>query len=184
MRLFVAVDIENRLKEKISAIIHELQKAHADVKWVGIGQLHITLKFLGELREPDVKEIVKRLETIANGFPQFQMGLQGVGFFGNEKYVRTVWIGVQQGNQELAQMMKLCEQELGQFKKGDYEPKPHLTIGRVAAGRNRDALLRGIQNQENREIGTMPVRQLVLKQSVLTSTGPVYTDLQTFSIKT
>jgi len=173
MRLFIAVDLADELREKFNPIISALGRFN--VKTVELKNLHITLKFLGEVSERMLPLIDSKLKEIE--FSPFKIKFNGIGYFPNEKNPRVVWVGVE--GDELKKLADEVEQRMKKlgFKK-DKDFHPHLTVGRV---KRLDKSERGklIKEMEtfNTEWGEMIVDKFKLKKSTLTPKGPIYEDV-------
>lgn len=177
VRAFIAVDIES--EETIKNIIslqRELEK-FGKFKIVSPENLHITLKFLGEI-DPSkvdlVSEILGRLE--AEGFT---IELKGVGCFPSPSRPNVVWIGVTEGYEQLMHIWKFVEDNLSRhgFQRERRGFKPHLTVARVKFIINRQGFRRLVETHRNLKLGKEKVRTVKLKKSTLTPTGPIYSDL-------
>lgn len=180
MRLFIAIDIPENIKEKILEIQRRLDKKEFDIKFVELENLHITLKFLGEVHEDKINEIKERVYKIAKNFYKFKINLQGFGYFGSEKYIKVLWIDVKDNKEKLIKLMNLLNRELENIKMENYPLNPHLTVGRVRSGKNKEKLLFIVKNLHNVKIGEVYVKEIKLKQSILTKHGPVYKDIERF----
>ena len=183
MRAFLAAEINEELKEKISDVQKQLMEADAPVKFVEPHNLHFTFKFFGEIDGEKSEEIVSAVETkIQNYFP-FEIFIKGVGVFPNPRYIRVLWLGVEDSEPFSKLQMDLDEdfKKMGFKKERSYVP--HLTMGRVRGAKNKDALLSKIEELEDVEIGKMKIDKLLLKESVLKrDSGPVYTTINEFNL--
>jgi len=184
MRLFLAVEVVEDIRRKIGEVINEIKELNADVKFTKIENLHYTLKFLGEVYEQHVNGIEKIIiDTIRNKpIKPFDLSIQGFGFFGNSSHIRAIWIDSEQGHEELVKLAKAMNEALNHIRRDDREPKPHLTVGRVRSDKNNEKLLEKIKLLTNVKFGYMHVKQIKLKQSVLSTEGPYYTDLKAFEL--
>jgi len=183
MRLFVAIDLEKDLKRGIENIEKNIRGCGCDVKLVEPDNLHITVKFLGEVPESGVNDIEGKISGALKNVKQFQIGFQGVGFFGRPDYIRTIWIGIQEGREELVKLIENMNKCLNCIRREVHNPNPHLTIGRVKSGREKEKLLETIREMKNVKLGRMPVKFVKLKKSTLTEKGPVYADLNVFELE-
>ena len=173
MRLFIGIDIPNKLREKIA----EMQKELKNVKIVEKGNLHITLKFLGNV--DDVERVINKLKEI--DFQRFSINLRRVGTFPNENYIKVVWIGC--NSPELVQLVRIVDQrmsEIGFPKEGRYVP--HLTIARVKRKPTED-LRKFLKKYNSVDLGSFVVSKIKLKKSTLTPRGPIYEDIFSKSLQ-
>ena len=93
MRLFVALDIEPQIRERIAAFMNEVRGLAPGVRWVQVESLHVTLKFIGEQPDAIAPDIEKVLRGVSAG--AFQLSFRGTGFFPSEKSARVFWIGIE-----------------------------------------------------------------------------------------
>lgn len=135
MRLFIAFDIPEGIIKKLVFVQKQI-KADAKITWVDAKNMHMTLKFLGEVNEDKVNDVKKRLGKVA--FNKFDAELSGIGVFPSENYIRVIWVGFKDEKQ-MKELAKSINEQLPEFK-DEYEFKAHLTIGRVRFVRDREEL--------------------------------------------
>ena len=178
VRCFIAVEVEDAaILDAIGRVQAGLKGTGADLKAVERENVHLTLRFLGDVEEgiiEDVKELVSGVE-----FEPFPMELEGVGAFPNLRRPRVVWVGVTRGAEELKGIFNDVEPPLVEmgFRPEGRGFRPHITIARVRSGRNRAQLVEEVINRQREGFGGFEVRSIKLKKSVLTPRGPVYTTL-------
>ncbi|MFH1445041.1 MAG: RNA 2',3'-cyclic phosphodiesterase [Nanoarchaeota archaeon] len=183
MRLFIAVDLDAEITEKIENEINPIRKKGVDVAFTLPENLHITMKFLGEVAEQQIEKLKEDVSSTLSGVKQFKVDIKGMGYFGRPDFMKIVWLGISEGRSELVNMIRALNTSLDYLRSEDYEPHPHITIGRVKTGKNKDVLLHEVESKRNLEIGKMLVKQIKLKQSELTDKGPVYSDLMTIKLR-
>lgn len=184
MRAFLAAEIDEELKDKISKVQERLKEADAPVKFVEPYNLHFTFKFFGEIDEEKTEKISSAVENKVQNYGPFEMFIKGVGVFPNPRYIRVLWLGVEDSEPFSKLQMDLDEDfvKLGFKKERSYVP--HLTMGRVRGAKNKDALISKINELKEVEIGKMKIEKLLLKESVLRrDTGPVYTTVKEFDLR-
>ncbi len=180
IRSFISVDITDQvLLDKIVKIQQALLETGADLKLVEPENLHLTLRFLGEIPKPTLELVREELKSLR--FNQFKLNLQGTGAFPNLRRINVVWIGIKEGEENLKEIAKKVESML---KKLGFPPdpkgfSPHLTIARVRTGKNKDRLVSFIEKFRDYEVGWMTVDSVRLKKSTLTPKGPIYTTIDT-----
>jgi 2'-5' RNA ligase len=182
MRLFIAIDLDERVRGEIAKVINRLEKGGFDVKWVEPRNVHITLKFLGEVREDLVAGVKERVSGVLRDVKGFSIRIGNLGYFGSPGYVRVIWVDILEGRESLVKLSGLLDRELGDIRKSEHGPSPHLTIGRVRSGRKRDELLREIRYMKDVKLCELDVNDVKLKRSVLDEGGPVYSDLEVFRL--
>lgn len=184
MRLFIAVDLSKSLKEKLSALQEKLKASSADVKWVEKQNLHITLKFLGEVPESRLEEIRQKLEAVSKEHDAFKVEIAGSGGFPGLKSIRVVWAGIKDGVEYLARLIKNIEnkmEELG-FPKEERVFKGHLTLGRTRSPKNKEKLHELLIKEQEINMGTEAVEKITLFQSILSKKGPEYKVVREFPL--
>ncbi|UCG95750.1 MAG: RNA 2',3'-cyclic phosphodiesterase [archaeon] len=179
MRCFVAVDLNRDLAKQVEDIQREITNLNVDVKFVEPENLHFTLRFLGEVNESEADAIERSIGECLRGFYAFKISIHGLGYFGIPRYIRTLWLDVNEGKDEFVKLMKNVNMCL---KMGEENKSVHLTIGRVKSGKNRESLLNFINKSKDVKIGEMVVKDVKLKSSVLGRSGPVYSDLFVFKL--
>ncbi len=179
VRSFIAFDIENdAVLKKLAETQSMLAKTGADLKLVEPKNIHVTLRFLGNITQSMIGEIFEKMKTVQ--FIPFNVKIHGLGAFPNPHYANVVWVGITEGSDQLRSVfsqLEPCLQRLG-FSPDSKGFSPHLTIARVRSGRNKAELGRFISDNANQEIGVMRAECLRLKKSDLTSKGPVYSTLK------
>lgn len=180
-RGFIAVDIE--ISPKIKEIVSDLNNSGANIKLVEPKNMHITLKFLGETDEKSISEIKDIMEKSVENIEPFEIKLKDTGVFPNENYIKVIWIGLEQ-YEKLAEITKNIDQKLSEigFKKEKRGFSPHLTIGRVKSGRNKDKILHILNKYRDNEFNDFIIDSIKLMKSELTPEGPIYTTLEEVNI--
>jgi 2'-5' RNA ligase len=194
MRLFVALDIDDAIRERIVRFVEGVQGFASEARWMKPESLHVTLKFIGEQPEAAVEAIKQALATISSGAPEIQFG--GYGFFPTAKSARVFWIGMEAGPQ-LAALAAAIDEKMATLgiPKEDRAYSPHLTLARGsgASGSPRrhkgDGPNRTFQHLQDKlsalptpEFGTMTAREFFLYQSQLSPKGSKYTKLARFAL--
>lgn len=183
IRAFIAIELEKELKQAISQVTEDFLQAKADIKWVERQNIHITLKFLGSIEEKQIDIAKHCLSEIANSFNFFSMSLKGVGTFPEKGIPRVIWIGADEGKNELERCASLIENFLVKegFKKEDRPFTPHTTIGRVRSPLNTALLKAKLKHYENFFFGSQLVKEISFFRSDLTKSGPIYSPIARFS---
>jgi 2'-5' RNA ligase len=181
IRSFIAFDIENELVlKKITEAQNLLVKTGADLKLVEPKNIHVTLRFLGNIYPETAEKIFLEMKKVQ--FALFDIKLQGLGAFPNVRYPRVVWAGMTQGAEQLKSIFSQLEPRLRSlgFQPDPKGFSPHLTIARVKSGRNKVELAKFLTENANYEFGTVKAECLRLKRSDLTPKGPIYSTLKEF----
>jgi len=180
MRAFLGISIPEDLKQKIMQIQDNF--SDFDIKFVETENLHFNLRFFEEIEDDRIEGLKKSLEEVCKSFEPFEINITGLGFFPNKNYIRVIWIGVKEGHEQFVAFASTIDNALNNFgflREENFVP--HLTLGRVRSGRNKNELLLAIRKLENLEIGKMKINEIKLFQSILTRNGPVYKEV--FTIK-
>lgn len=179
IRAFIAVELPDALRQEVASLQNDLQSAGADIKWVETNNLHLTLKFLGNIEEAQVPALKEALETATRPLTPFTLHLEGIGAFPRTTSPRVVWVGVTEGEKplvELAQAVGNACSGLG-FPAEDRPFSAHLTIGRVRSRDRLAPLIKKLQVAEFRGGTPAPIGKVILFQSTLSPHGPAYTPL-------
>jgi 2'-5' RNA ligase len=177
VRAFLALDVSAEIKDKLMEVENRVGRSGADVKLVEKENLHVTMKFLGDVTNDAVDKIYEVMRGVREGM--FPMEVRGTGVFPNQRMVRVLWAGVGAGSDKVISVFRQLDSgvaQLGFGKERDFTP--HVTIGRVRSPRNRDELLRAMEKYSGESFGITVVDKVVLKKSVLTSSGPIYSNLR------
>lgn len=190
IRAFIAIELPEELKQQIAALQENLKRSGADVKWVEPRNLHLTLKFLGNIEEAQVAPLTEALRSSRLLPPPFSLTFEGIGAFPKTTSPRVIWVGLTKGCKELERLVEAVETvcEEARFPKEERPFKAHLTIGRLPARRTarqagirwRDRLallIKRIQVAEFRSSSSARIDRLILFQSTLSPQGPTYTPL-------
>jgi 2'-5' RNA ligase len=185
IRAFIAIKIPEDILDQITQIQNVLRGSGASVKWVEPENIHLTLKFLGDILEPQVEEIARVMQESTEGVCPFQISISQVGAFPNLRYPRVIWVGVQDVQEALHKIQHRLENGLNALgfaiEEGVF--KPHITLGRVKSQKNKSNLLRTAEPLVNAQLGTLRVTHLYLFQSDLKPTGSEYIVLRSIDLK-
>ena len=179
IRSFVAFDIDNDLVvRRFSEIQELLHKTGADLKLVQPENIHITMRFLGNISPGIVDLIHEAMKKVA--FVPFDVDIRGLGAFPNLGHVNVIWAGIGKGSDDLRNIFDQLEPRLRGlgFTPDTKGFSPHLTLVRVRTGRTKAELIQSIGDLADYEFGTIKAICLKLKESVLTPKGPTYTTLR------
>ncbi len=182
MRTFIGIDVPGFITDNLQEIQREI-KSISNAKLVDPENMHITLKFLGEIQESQVSEIGKELEKIGSEFGSFKVRFKGMGCFPSLKYIRVVWIGIEEGTKEVLGIQSRIDDELKSYGfKKEKKYHPHFTIARIKDFKGKKELVSLIENKKGIEVGEFQVKEINFKKSTLTRKGPVYEDLLNISL--
>lgn len=181
-RLFIAVDISDKFRSIASRILRDLC-ASGPTKGISLVKpenLHVTIKFLGEMEEPTEGKLTGLLTDIASQFPPFRLKIYRIELLGK----RVISMKIAGDTPTLFDLEKRLDVEcesLG-FKREGRRFHPHLTLARIRDRRNAHAVIREFSNVQVEPV-EFDVRELVLYESRLTPSGPVYSKLGVFALQ-
>jgi len=184
IRTFLAIELPKKIIDQIRDIQNDLRSSVYQVKWVRPENIHLTLKFFGNIEEKTIEEISRVIKGVASKVDTFDLDVRGIGVFPNISRPRVVWVGVESADQNLDLLHKEVEVTL---EKIGFEPEgrkfaPHLTLGRVKSLKDKRRLIDQVQMFKGCELGSFNVENLFLFKSDLRPSGAVYTKLSTFDL--
>ncbi len=180
VRAFISIDIEEPvLVSRLVQLRDAIVATGVPMKPVEDENLHITLRFLGEIPASLVDEIYNNV-LAKLVFEKFRIKLVGLGAFPHVTRPRVVWVGVRDGSEILQKIYEEIERGLRRlgFKPEREQFVPHVTLARIKGSRNIERLVKMLQEYSEFEIGEMVVESIRLKQSILTPRGPIYRTLR------
>jgi len=181
IRSFIAFDMDNEsVLKKITEIQGLLARTGADLKLVEPKNIHVTLRFLGNITPATADKIHEEMKKVQ--FTPFTVKIHGTGAFPDMRYPRVAWAGITEGADRLRSIFNQLEPHLRSlgFAPDSKGFSPHLTIARVKSGRNKAELAKCLTENANYEFGTINAVCLRLKRSELTPRGPIYSTLKEF----
>jgi 2'-5' RNA ligase len=181
IRSFLAFDIENTtLLNRLADSQRQLLQTGADLKLVEPQNIHITIRFLGNITPAMAEKVFEEMKQVQ--FTPFNVQLKGLGAFPNPRYPRVIWAGMPTGAEQLKSVFSQIEPKLRNlgFTPDHRGFSPHLTIARVRSGRNKQQLAEFLTKNANYKFGAVNARCLRLKKSALTPRGPIYTTLNEY----
>ena len=178
MRVFIAVDLSNEIRNALREVQHELRPLSDSARWVAPESIHITLKFLGEVPEKRIEEIDAQLAGLS--WKPFTVTVRGVGFFPGNRSPRVVWAGMEAPTmQGLAEQLDTRMERLG-FEKEKRAFRPHITLARASDTRMDSSLVTAAAKFEEHEFGAFVVDRVFLFRSTLKASGAIYEKLKEY----
>ncbi|MHA1993904.1 MAG: RNA 2',3'-cyclic phosphodiesterase [Candidatus Hodarchaeales archaeon] len=184
VRCFVCVEISDPMNiQTIENVLAKL-KLIKGIRPVKTNQLHLTLKFLGEISEKKLPRISEQLETIK--IPSFSLKFSNIGCFPNNVRPRVIWTGISKGQQELTTLAQEVDTKLNEIglPKEKRQFSPHLTLGRVKklTEETKQDIRQFFQEMATLTGEEESIHQFTFKESTLTPTGAIYKDLATIPL--
>lgn len=181
--MFIAIDLSPSTTGRVQKLVAELSAAEARVKWIETKNLHMTLKFLGNVDEMDMVALCKALDAVAKEVEPFDIELGGVGAFPDPRFARTLWLGLLRGAEEIMELHKTLDAKLRPlgFRSEERAFKPHLTIGRVQDSEQSvfDDLATRLAALKDFHGGVSDVSEVTLFANDPRRDGPAYDPLHT-----
>ncbi len=183
-RIFIAlkVEAEESLLKMISTLKSRL--SNESIKWTNPDNIHITLSFLGDTEENLIKVIKTMLNEKCKGSGKFELIIRGSGVFKNLSDPRIIWIGIEPSEKlmRLNGFIMKGLKELG-INTEERPFKPHLTIGRIKHLNDKKSLEAVMEKYQDSEIQNTGVNEVILYESILLQSGPVYKPIAKFSLE-
>jgi 2'-5' RNA ligase len=187
MRVFIAIDIDKQIRAGLNRLQRELISktnfGKSDVKWVEPDNIHLTLKFLGEIKDEQVVNVCNIVKDVAELHQSFELAVESVGCFGGRS-AKVLWVGLGEGSNNLLQLQKDLDEQLAL---ADWPPEEreftgHLTLCRVKNPKAGFELVEIIKDFKDFKLGDMSVDSVRVYQSQLTPSGPIYTVLGEYKL--
>jgi 2'-5' RNA ligase len=185
MRCFVAIELPARVREQLAELQARLREMDRLVRWVRPEQIHLTLKFLGEVPDPQVPKVCSAVAKTAAQLTAIPFDIGGVGCFPGNGPARIVWTGIVGPPTELVASHTACERVLANlgYPPEDRDFRPHLTIGRSREPRGAREIRNLLNGIGDFKCDPFTARELTILQSVLDRAGPTYTVLTRAAFK-
>jgi 2'-5' RNA ligase len=178
VRTFLAIDLPSKQRKILEEHQGRWKYVKADVRWIYPSNMHLTLKFLGEIQESNTERVIAVCKDVCGLYSGFSLFLNGTGIFSNLRRPRVLWIGIGGEVDILCKLQDSIETALEKkgFPREGRVFKPHLTAGRIRSPRR---LLRLLEVFAKDEIVTKPfiVEEVIVYKSRLTPRGPLYSPL-------
>ncbi|GAG11806.1 unnamed protein product [marine sediment metagenome] len=188
MRCFIAIDIGEEIRRALSDLQRKVQDAaqlnRGCVRWVKPENIHLTLKFLGEIKDQKSIEVCDIVADVVSGHNCFELGIESLGHFGGRN-ARALWVGTGAGSDNLCRLQKDLEQRLASagWPEDEREFAGHLTLCRIKDNRAGIKLAQTAEEYKNLKLGTVRVDSVSVYHSRLTPAGPVYTVLGNYKLQ-
>lgn len=183
MRTFIAIEVPEPVRLAVAALSQRLQARNVRASWVKPENMHLTLRFLGDIAEDDIEPLVERLAGgYANQTP-FTLYVRGTGAFPNLKRPSVVWVGMGPVEGVLTEVHAVAEdaaRSIG-LPPDNKRFHPHLTLARIRVDRQAAPLAAAVEAEKEFDAGEFVVSSVVLFNSQLSPKGPTYTRLREFT---
>ncbi|MBM3243748.1 MAG: RNA 2',3'-cyclic phosphodiesterase [Candidatus Omnitrophica bacterium] len=187
MRIFIAIALPKEIRVVLTRLQEELKKYYLGIKWVNPDYLHLTLMFLGEVRQDKISNIIQKIQEVAFCEKKVEVSLSQLGAFPNIRHPKVIWVGINSGEKEIAAIackLQACLEKLKTSEEKDFAC--HITLGRVKSFRDEPAFVDSLSSlNENlcKEKLNFTADKIIIYKSTLTYKGPVYEALKEITLK-
>lgn len=184
LRSFIAIELPPHIRANLERITSRMKSTTAEVRWVKTADIHLTLKFLGDIDEEGIPELAGAIAKCTSGILPFALSVRSIGAFPNEHNPQVIWIGAADDTGRLALLQQTIETALKRmgFKSEKRPFAPHLTLGRLKSPRGKETARRALQDLKSADCGSYEVDRICLFKSDLKPSGAVYTILNSFPL--
>ena len=179
VRAFSAIELPSIIVKSLGEIQDNLRDTTNKITWVKPDNIHLTMKFLGNIETDKAHAIEKILKNIVSQISIGKLSVEGVGAFPTINNPRVIWVGIED-DKNLLKIYTQLEDGLASlgFKKEDRPFKPHLTLGRVKFLKDKKGLKERLEKLADIKLASFIVDSLILFKSELTPEGSLYTKLK------
>lgn len=177
VRTFIAIEIPGEIQEQIAALQTRLKHFSTGISWVKSRNIHLTLKFLGDIPTNQVEAVTRAVARAGELVAPVSIRIQGTGFFPGSKHPKVIWVGCQ-SSEALTQLYSGIDQNLAElgFEKETRRFSPHLTIARVKFANKLDSLVDAVEATRF-DGGEFQAKEVIVMKSQLHPAGSIYTPL-------
>jgi 2'-5' RNA ligase len=184
MRLFVAVVMPDSVRGALAAAVERLRPRAAGVAWVANPNLHVTLKFLGEVDEARLPAVQGALRRAVAGLAPFEVRVRALGAFPTPARPRVLWAGIADAGGRLGALARRVDEALGGagFPREARPYAGHITLGRVREPRGDPALAAALAEAAHLDFGAVQVTHVVLMRSELSRCGARHSPVESWGL--
>lgn len=182
-RIFIAFKLsaDEKLLDAFFDIKEKLDEEK--IKWVDEKNIHLTIKFIGDVPEHKIPEIINAVEKATSNTKPFEIQLSGMGFFGKPMNPKVIWVGMQKNNNLtiLHEKLEIALENIG-IAKEKRNFNPHITLGRIKFVTNFYDFMDAISSYKDVDFQIQVLNKLTLFESKLTPKGPIYKPIKVFGL--
>ncbi|MCB1196324.1 RNA 2',3'-cyclic phosphodiesterase [bacterium] len=189
LRLFFAVEFPDTFRETITNFFLPYHRCSPLIKWIPAQNLHITIRFLGNLPSHQVSTLYSILQTVSDNITSFDLSVHSCGVFPSCIKPSVLWTGIAQGALECATIASMTNRLLCShgFPNDSLSFKPHITVARTKKVTNQKKII-GLYDEilaesANQTFGTCAIQRISLIHSTLTQHGPIYSTVVSSPLK-
>jgi len=186
VRSFLAFELPPEIKDQVRQVSEQLKKTNMDVRWVRVDNIHLTVLFMGDVREGDISAIAREIEQVCYGFHPFDIFLKGLGFFPDRRRPRVLWAGYDGDIERMSSLRDVLQERLMPFeiKEDKRQFAPHLTLGRFRnPGKGAPVLDETITRYQGLSSTAFRIHELILFKSELRPQGTQYNSLESWTME-
>ena len=179
IRTFIGIPLSSQTRDIFKNVQNDFKNLNADVKWVQPDNIHLTLKFLGEIDPKKLRSIQDIFPSLFQNFSRFDVTITHLGAFPNAEKPRVIWAGITQNAELITAVAVHLENTLANlgFPKEDKKFSPHITLGRVRSFKNIEKLSESVDTYQKLLPLNQSIDTIILFKSTLTSRGSIYEQL-------
>ncbi len=184
IRSFIAIPMETEVAREAIRLIKRLREPGDGIKWVPTDNLHLTLKFLGEVNNTEVPRVCQVVRDVCDAHPPFELKFSGAGGLPAIDRARVIHAGVEDATGSLTEIVMSLEKKLADlgFKPEPRDYRPHLTLGRAKGRRASEAVVERVKQESDCNLGSMFVNEVQMIASFLDKKGPTYQVMDTIDL--
>ena len=182
-RCFVAIEIPVHVQRVFEKIQNELRTEIGKASWTRIGNFHLTLKFLGDVKKDSISDICNDIDKVAIKQKPFSLEFGGIGTFPNLSRPRVLWLGLKQGVKITTGLSKYINNALFHWNvKKDGRFHPHVTLARLKQSMDLRKYIDLFEEYQTIQNTSMAVDEITLVKSELHPNGAIYTPISRFHL--
>ena len=186
IRTFIAIPLTKAIEKPAIRLITRLQSPDDAIKWVPTDNLHLTLKFLGDVDNVELPKICDTIRRVCRSTEPFTLEFGGTGGFPETQRPRVLYCGIQGETKTLCELVSSLEKQLADlgFKQEPRDYRPHLTLGRTRSSSRRanDDVVARLHAENDVDLGAMRVESVQVIASFLDKSGPTYNVIDTIDL--
>ena len=180
LRCFIAIELDSFIRDNLLALGKQLQTElwgyDKGIKWVKAENLHLTVKFLGDIDDNKIISVCQACDEAVKDLSIFDIEVDNAGYFPPKASARVIWAGITQGADKLTELFSSIEDKLEGlgFDRENKPFSPHITLARIKNSENGRKAASIIDNLQTHPFGIQPVDAITLFSSNMSANGPVY----------
>ena len=184
IRSFIAIPLDPEVSRAAVRLIQRIREPGDGIKWVPTDNLHLTLKFLGDVHNTEVPQVCEVIREVCKVHAPFELKFSGTGGLPSIERARVLYAGVNDASGTLTEIVMALERDLASlgFKPEPRDYKPHLTLGRSKSRKAGDAVIQRMQQEAGTDLGRMWVADVQMIASFLDKGGPTYQVMDTLDV--